>query len=310
MKKGWIIALCVTVGVIFIATAVVIACVLLDLRVDTGDDTDDDTEETVSVSSRKFANDDLKFCTVSTGGGMLGGYRSVTLRRSGDGATLTVAEKETHENRERTTVYTVDAEALNDVKALVLAHNLYGASKRRYSDDQVLDGDTTSLSFTFTTGSFGVSENQVLSSDMRKGFDAVVVYLNSLAVGEGTVSIEPQRAFLYLRSGYTLQFVIEDAFDGKLVGILSEERDVSAYADCGIVIAADADPDCADATPVQNGETCAIVYDPQEGLIILLYADCAFGHDVFVLARLDGYPDSAAPLIAEMEGAYRMYLNE
>ena len=43
--------------------------------------------------------------------------------------------------------------------------------------------------------------------------------------------------------------------------------------------------------------------------IVLLYADCTFDHGVYVLTLLDGYAPSASPLIAEMEGAYRLYLN-
>ena len=192
----------------------------------------------------------------------------------------------------------------------MLSHNLYGASKRRLGPFQVLDGDTTSITFDFASDDFRVSEEQMLSDNMRSGFLAVIAYLNSLAVGEGVETVEPQRALLYLKSGYTLQFIVEDAFDSKLDELLGEERDVCAYFDCGIILAESVQLDCTDAPTETKVDAGTILYDPQGKDVVILYQDYAFDHGVYVLAKLDGYAESACPLIAEMEGLYRLYLNE
>lgn len=252
----------------------------------------------------------LKSCSVSTGGGMLGGYRHVTfsIDRNGE-ATLEIAEKETHADREVRTVYHVDPKAAEELAALAEAHDLRKASKQPYSDLIAYDADTTSVSFTFSDGYFSISENQVLDKNMTEGFDAVIRYLNALATGEGVRTLEPQCAYLYLRSGYTLQFIVADAFDGKLDDILSEERETSAFGEDGIVLCSGEQPDLSGAEPEQEAAAGTIVYDGESGQIILLYNDHAFGHDVWLLAWLDGYVSSACPLIAEMEGPYRLYLN-
>lgn len=291
MKKVWIIIICAAVGLAVLAAAIVIA---------------------INVYNRqRFSKEALESCSVSTGGGMLGGHRSVELRKQRDGSvTLTVSEQETHADRERTVTYPASEEALAHVKELVRQYDLYGASKKPYSEFRVLDGDTTSVSFSFESDDFRVSEEQVLSRNMRTGFRAVIQYLNSLAVGEGVESIEPQRGLLYLKSGYTLQFVVADAFDGKLDEILSEEREVSAFFDAGILLADGVQLDCDAAEPTQKAYRGTIVYDPQGRQIIVFYTDYLFDHDVYELASLDGYLDSACPLIAEMEGEYRLYLNQ
>lgn len=291
MKKIWIILICIGAGL-----CVLTACIVIG----------------VSLYNRlRFKNEALEYCRVSTGGGMLGGHRSVELRKQRDGSvTVTVSEQKTHADRERSITYPGSEEALAHIRELVTKHNLYGASKRSYSKLRVLDGDTTSISFSFDSDDFRVSEEQTMSAVMRAGFTEVERYLNSLAVGEGVETVEPQTATLYLRSGYTLQFTVGEAFDGRLDDILSEEREVSGFFDAGILLADGVTLDCDGAEPTQKAYMGTIVYDPQGRQIVVFYADYLYDHDVYELAALDGYLDSACPLIAEMEGAYRLYLNQ
>ena len=290
MKKVLVIILCILLGIALIAGGAVI--MIRQLR------------------AVKFKDDTLKSCSVSTGGGMLGGSRSVSLTREKDGsAVLRISERETHADREITTQYSVDAAALDRVREMVCQYDLYSASKRPYSKIRALDADTTSISFDFAKDYFRVSEEQVLSEKMREGFREVMRYLESLAVGEGTTTKEPQTAVLYLRSGYTLQFIVEDAFDGRLDDILSEERAVSGFGDSGIVIAQDVQPDVTGASSENDAAAGTIVYDPASRQIIIMYTDYTFADPVYRLATLDGYTDSACPLIAEMEGEYQLYLN-
>lgn len=263
-----------------------------------------------AICAQKFKNDALKSCTVYTGGGMRGGHSEVSLQQDAEGgAILRVSQKETYADREVTTIYRVSGDAFNRVREMAVKYDLYRASKRPYSKLLILDADTTSVSFSFQKDSFRVSGNQVLGIGMRKGFRAVIGYLDSLAVGDCVTTKEPQSAMLYLEGGHTLRFIVEDAFESKLDAILGEEREVSEFADSGIILAEDVAPDLTDASPADDTGAGNIVYDPQSRQIILLYADHAFTQPVYLLAKLDGDVASACPLIAEMKGVYDLYLN-
>lgn len=258
----------------------------------------------------KYKDDELISCSVSTGGGMLGGHRHVSLAKDEVGAAvLTVREKQTHADREVTTVYNVDQQAFDRVREIVNEYNLYGASKRPRSGLEVLDGDTTTISFVYSQGDFSVPDDLALTPKMSKGYREFISYLDSLAAGEGIVTVEPQQAALYLRSGYTLTFIVEDVFDGRMDGVFGDEDTASAFEDCGKVLRTDVSLDTSGAQPVQSADAGDIVYDIESGSIIVMYEGHDFGHGIYILARLDDYPDSACPLIAEMEGPYSLLLN-
>ena len=262
------------------------------------------------LDSKRIEQEELRACTVFTGGGMRGGTSRVSLSKDENGnAVLSVSEKETYADRLVTTVYLVEEAAFDNVKALAVRHHLYSASKRPYSKMRVMDADSTSLSFDFEKNDFSVSEEQVMSRKMREGFRAVIDYLSSLPSGEGVTTKAPQEALLYLKSGYTLQFIVEDVFDGRLDPILGNEHAVSAYQNSGILLVKGEAPALSGAVSVESAEAGTIVYSPKEENIILLYRDMTFPEPVYVLARLDGHVSSAAPLIAEMQGDYSFSLN-
>ena len=263
------------------------------------------------IAGLKFKNDELESCSVSTGGGMLGGYTNVTLKKDKEGNTvLIVRGKETHEDREVTTTYQADPAAFDRIREMVVKYDLYAASKRRLGPMQVMDGDTTHLSFDFSKDYFSISGEQMLNKNMRNGFNEVRKYLYSLISGEGVRTLEPQTAMLYLKSGYTLRFVVEDRFDGKLDDILGEEREVRRFGEDGIFLAPVPEGfDVSGAEALKTGAAGNIVYDSEEGGIILLYNDHEFEQNCYLLAHLDGYIKSAAPLIEEMEGEYSLRFN-
>ena len=273
-----------------------------------------------TLIGRKFRAEGLERCSYSTGGGMLGGHRSVELKKDKDGTrTVVCRERETHADRERTTVYPADEAAFARAHELMRRYDLYAASKHRMSRLLILDGDTTTVNFDYENGDFSIRQLQRLSRKNRQGFRAVVDLLDSLLAGEGVSSLEPQEARLLL-GGYTLRFQIEDAFDNRLNEILGEEHEVSRFEDVGIILCEGAAPYLSAATAIapgsETGKDAAkvgvpgnIVYDPTGERIILLYGEYVFSDPVYFLAKLDGYAKSAAPKIAEMNGRYRMTLN-
>lgn len=261
-----------------------------------------------TLIGRKFRAEGLERCSYSTGGGMLGGHRSVELKKDKDGTrTVVCRERETHADRERTTVYPADEAAFARAHELMRRYDLYAASKHRMSRLMILDGDTTTVNFDYENGDFSIRQLQRLSRKNRQGFRAVIDLLDSLLAGEGVSSLEPQEARLLL-GGYTLRFQIEDAFDNRLNEILGEEHEVSRFEDVGIILCEGMAPDVSAAT-AKVGVPGNIVYDPTGKRIILLYGEYVFSDPVYLLAKLDGYAKSAAPKIAEMNGRYCMTLN-
>ena len=264
----------------------------------------------------KFRADEFESCMVSTGGGMTGGYQSTELRREKDGsATLTERHKEWHYEREEKTVFPVSEETFAHVAELVNKYDLYTASKRRMSRIQILDGDTTTVSFHFGKRYFSIRQLQRKWPSARKGYREVIEYLNSIPHGEGVTTREKQRLRLLL-GGYNLMFTVEDAFDEKLDEILCEdELEVSRYEDCGIVLYTGEAPENAEhveaAKPVtvQTAAPCDLVYDPVGRSVIVLYAEHTFSEPVWLLAKHDGYAKTAAPLVEKMNGKYRFYKN-
>lgn len=263
-----------------------------------------------TIEGMKFKNDELESCSVSTGGGMLGGNSGAYLSRDNDGnAVLEIRKRETHADREITTTYKVDNAAFDHIRGIVVKCDLYAASKKGYSEFQALDADTTTLHFSFSEGSFSISDEQELDRKMRDGFNEVEAYLYSLAQGEGITTMEPQTAMLYLKSGYTFTFIVEDAFDSKLDNILSEEKEVVPQGSFGILLNTADGLDTSGAEALETGAAGTIVYDSTNGQVVILYEDHEFGYPVYQLAHLEWMSENSFPLIAEMEGVYRLHFN-
>ncbi len=263
-----------------------------------------------SILGLRYKNGELLECYISTGGGMLGGYSFVKLQRGDDGvATVTVTERETHADREITTTYRASADAFDRVRGVVNSYRLYNARYKKKNVLQILDGDTTTIELTYSKGSFEICDTMLLSHRMSEGFGELVRLLPTLTEGEGTVVTEPQQAKLYLKSGYTLRFFVEDAFDGRLDAILGAENEVGRSGDYGISFGSCEDLDVSGAEPVDRADVGTVLYDPGKKEIVLLYRDHVFDAPVYILARLDGDPASASPLIADMQGEYGFRLN-
>ena len=271
----------------------------------------------------KFRADEFESCSVSTGGGMTGGFCNTELRREKDGrATVTVRHKEWHYEREEKTVYPASEEAFAHVAELVNRYGLYAASKRRMSRIRILDGDTTTVSFHFGKRYFSIRQLQRKWPSARKGYREVIDFLNSLPGGEGVTTREPQQLRL-LVDGYNLMYKVEDAFDGKLDAILCEnELAVTRFEDCGIVLCTGEAPErvsvaaddaetteTVELTTIQTAAPCDLVYDPASRNYIVLYAEHTFSKPVWLLAKHDGYAKSAVPLVEKMQGKYSFYAN-
>ena len=75
------------------------------------------------IAKIKYGKDTLKSCEYSVGGGMLGGYERLVLRRDGDGAVLIHSCKETHADPENVRRYRKDANTLDKAARIALEYN-------------------------------------------------------------------------------------------------------------------------------------------------------------------------------------------
>lgn len=136
-------------------------------------------------TSSKFKKEDFLGCTISTGGGMLGGYHEISLKRKDDAAgTITFVEREMHNTPEETTVYPASEEVFIKTAELVEKYHLYAASRRKMSGIEILDGDTTTVRFYYRNGSFRIEEYQDINQTMSDGLQKVKKYLSGCAVAE------------------------------------------------------------------------------------------------------------------------------
>ena len=263
------------------------------------------------IRGLKFKNDVLTGCGYSVGGGMTGGYRRADLKTDPETGEvkLVLAEKEYHSSREIKTVYPASAKDLEAVKEIVNRYNLYNSSKKGRSRIQVLDGDTTTVSFDYLKGDFSVSDSQALSRRDFKAIDEISSFLYSLAKGEGVTTVEPQEARI-VADGYSFFFYIEPEFDGKLDGIVTEDFTVYGYKEVGTVVGRTDALDTGNSVPLERASGGDIVYDKGTGEIIIIYKDCELESGSYLLAKAESwYQQSAEPIIKAMEGVNRMYLN-
>ena len=257
----------------------------------------------------KFKNEILKSCRYSVGGGMNGGYTIIYLARDKQGRQyLETRHKNYHYSREITTVYPVAADAFEQVKKRCFEYDMYAASKARMSPFEVLDGDTTTLSFDFEKDGFRVSDNQMLTAKHKEGIKTIRNYLINCKEGEGVKTVEPQEMIMRV-DGYSLIYHMTPAFDSKLDNVLSEKISAVKYADKGIILATVKEPDTADALPLNDAAAGNIICEINTGRIIALYQDCHFDGPVYLVADMVSHSTSAYELLQNMEGEYYVNLN-
>lgn len=133
----------------------------------------------------KFRKENFLGCCFTTGGGMLGGYHEIKLRRKNSPeGTITCRSREMHNSEEKTTVCPASEEVFTKVAELAEAHHLYAASRRKMSGIEVLDGDTTTVWFDYKGGDFKIDDYQDINQTMADGLQKVKKYLSGCAAAE------------------------------------------------------------------------------------------------------------------------------
>ena len=135
----------------------------------------------------------LSSASWSTGGGMSGGHTSLEIKLDGDHAVAVYERQEWHNSDTERTTYILPAEAMEQLKDLILKNRLNALSKRGYSDVRALDADTSHFYARFTEGySFGVSQEQKMTRAESAKFYEVRTFMYDLIKDvEGTTEIIP-----------------------------------------------------------------------------------------------------------------------
>lgn len=115
-------------------------------------------------------DEQLKAFSYDCGGGMLGGYESLAVKKIDEGSALVTQSKaEWHHDIPKVSEYKVSAKVLEEIKDIFNEKNMAGWQKKPLSKYQVLDGDTSSFSFSFAKTRTHFSDTQDLPDKWWEG---------------------------------------------------------------------------------------------------------------------------------------------
>ena len=252
-----------------------------------------------------YAQAELVSCTFWTGGGMAGGHRGYDLYAEH----LIVSEQEMWNSREVHTKYPVEPSALAHAKELMLQYRLDLASERPLSEDQMLDGDTSHLSFLFSDGTdFSVNSEQDLTDMESEGFWAMQAYLKSLAAGEGEAELEPMKLAWSL-DGYTFTFLLNESVAAHTLIQCFSEAALENYGENGKCFPLDEAPDISDCPLAESGEAGVLAYDASRRYAVVFFAPFTPEPGLYALGTLRDPHDWKLETIRELgPGPYSFYL--
>lgn len=136
---------------------------------------------------------DLTYARWSKGGGMTGGHSSITFTKEADGVKVVTEEQEWHNSDLTRVTYTLPAQAMEQLKDLIIKNRINVLARRGYSDVRMLDGDTSSLSCSFGHDySFYVHQEMKKSAAESRRFYEVRTLMYDLINGaEGVTEVIP-----------------------------------------------------------------------------------------------------------------------
>lgn len=252
--------------------------------------------------NRELDKSNLISCSYSIGGGMMGGFSSLTIRKNQDGSVNYISKNaKTHADRIVTKTYSASDEDLQTIKKLVIDYNMYSVSKKGLNPIQALDGDTASMSFMFDNGqSFRVSDNQDLSRAEMDKFNDIVKVLSGLAKGEAVVEIENHVLVLIL-DGYQIAYtLIESNATEQLIENLDKCK-FYRYEDSAQVAVLNKEIDTADLNKTKQLIKGGLYYDANNKELIFAYDGCEYKEEVYQIGEIEDDYESSFELIKKME---------
>lgn len=136
---------------------------------------------------------DLTYARWSVGGGMTGGHRSITFTKEAEGIKVITEEQDWHNSELTKVIYKLPAEAMEQLKALIIKNRINVLARRAYSSVRMLDGDTSSLSCSFGHDySFYVhQEMKKNAAESKKFYEVQALMYELIKDAEGVTEVIP-----------------------------------------------------------------------------------------------------------------------
>ena len=137
---------------------------------------------------------DLTYARWSCGGGMTGGHTSITFTKEKEGTKVVTEDQEWHNSDLTKVTFMLPADAMEQLKDLIIKNRINVLSRRGYSDMRVLDGDTSSLSCSFGTDySFYVHQEMKKSvAESKKFYEVRTLMYDLIKDAEGVKEVIPE----------------------------------------------------------------------------------------------------------------------
>ena len=250
----------------------------------------------------KFKNKILTNCSYSHGGGMLGDVYKITVKKIDDNKSqLSIEEAPSHNERIVTKTYNIDSKVFDDLKQIMNDYNLYSVSKKGKSPFEVLDGPSTSISYTFEDhDGFRISDYQNLNKKDYEAIQKVKDTILSYAIGEPTISIEAHELSLKI-DGYNLIYKMNSSKAAEQLVELNGKYLFDSYNDNGKKFHLDEKLDVSNCPLADNDTYGIIAYYEPTGDVIVFHNEFEPIEGLYKLGELDYASQSAYELIKNME---------
>lgn len=253
------------------------------------------------LDNNKFNKKEIKRCSYSHGGGMLGDVYTVTVEKIDDKkAELIIREAPAHNERIVTKTYQIDAKVFDDLKKIMIDNNLYGVSKKGKSPYEVLDGPSTSISYTFTDyDGFRISDYQNLNKNDYEAITNAKNTMLSYISGEPSISIEPHELSLNV-DGYNLIYYMNDSKAAERFVEMHGKHMFSSYNDNGKKCHLEEKLDVSDCPLADGSKIGVIAYYEPSNEVIVFYKEYEPIDGLYELGAFEYDSDSSFELIKNM----------
>ena len=227
--------------------------------------------------NNQYKNKELIRCSYSHGGGMLGDVYNITVTKKDDKAELSINQASSHVERMVTKTYTIDSAVFDDLKQIMIDYNLIKVSKKGNSPFEVLDGPSTSISYTFADyDSFRIGDYQNLNNNDYEAIEKVKKTILSYINTEPVISIQPHELSLSV-DGYNLIYYMNESKAAEQLVELNDKYMFSSYNDNGKMFHLQDKLDISDC-PLADGSRIGVItyYEPNDDVIVF-YREFKFG---------------------------------
>lgn len=248
-------------------------------------------------------NKELVSCYYRRGGDMMGSMSTIHFSRINDSkAQIVTQHANAHNERIETNTYSADPNKLQEIKDMAIRYQMYSLSKRGMSPFQVMDGATSTISFSFDDGTyFSVSDNQNISLKDIEHMQEIRDFMVSCEEGEPVTEIERHQLYFIVDGYYFTYEIYETSATETLIEQL-DNKTVEDYESVGKCFRLEKPLDVS-TCELMTEETSKgyLVYETSTQKVIILYDSLKPKDDLYVIGEATSKRDSAYQIISSME---------